>query len=383
MFILLLFLSLEIRSQSFIEIGGHITDKQTKESIPYAHVYLENTSIGTVSNSEGYYILKIDSSQNYKSLIVSCIGYNNAKVNLENNLRDSLNVILSISPTILKEVIVTPGGAVEIIKKAIKRIPNNYSTKPVYLVGFYREVKTALNTGPLYVLEVLLKTYKESYLIASSNKKRKIRMLKSRKKTLEHVGIKFNGGIYSSFGNDIIAKKDKFFSKVITYNLKEITRYNEREVYVITYLSDFSKGYIYVDTKSFAITKLNTVYTKRGIKNRNEQAQNINLEWYNGSVESDYKLFNGKWYLQNIIVKSTAYDKLLLDTISATSEYITTLIDTVKVKPFSKRAKKGGIKYKDPLMDKIYNNDPNFWENYNILAETEELKRFFREESKR
>ena len=56
--LLLLFLIISTSSFSQTTITGNLIDKETNLPIEFATVYLNETSIGTISDSSGYFVLK-------------------------------------------------------------------------------------------------------------------------------------------------------------------------------------------------------------------------------------------------------------------------------------------------------------------------------------
>ncbi len=374
-------------SQTFFQINGQVVDKETQLPVPYTHIYMDSTSIGTVSNQDGYFLLKVDSLYTSNNLSISCIGYKNTNISLSNAINKTLRIVLEPGATVLDEVTVFSKSADEIIKEVIKRIPENYQTYPSYLTGFYRESKSSLNNGFLYVLEVLLKAYKKPYQyeIYKSKPKEHIKMIKARKKINQKIGAKFYGGIHLMFLYDPLSARANLLhdTTIANFKIETIIKYNGRSVYLIAYkpkttvVNITAKGYLYVDTESYALVK-----EEVSVQNELHKNSNNSPRWYEygGSINIHYKQFNNKWYLQSVVSAKRGYDKAISDTVLLTFEYITTKIDTTNVKPFPKKER---LRYRNVLVNKIDNKDPNFWENYNILAETEELKRFFREESKR
>ena len=72
---LILFLfNLNFYAQNNEIIKGKIKDKSTLEPIPFANIYVNNTTIGTQTNELGEFSLKVASIQNVK-LVISSIGY--------------------------------------------------------------------------------------------------------------------------------------------------------------------------------------------------------------------------------------------------------------------------------------------------------------------
>ncbi|PKP35046.1 MAG: hypothetical protein CVU00_04045 [Bacteroidetes bacterium HGW-Bacteroidetes-17] len=67
-------LSSQNNSTQEIDIKGRIIEADTKESIPFAHIFFEGTLNGTTSDINGYFVLKLTDVSN-KPLIVSSVGY--------------------------------------------------------------------------------------------------------------------------------------------------------------------------------------------------------------------------------------------------------------------------------------------------------------------
>jgi len=119
-FLLFLFISINVFSQQVI-LSGKITDDQNR-AIPFASVYIKNTTKGTSANSNGEYVLQLKPGTydvQYKA-----VGYRQESKKLSLNANQSVNVILKIESYQLTDVIVKSGGedpAYAIIRRAIKK----------------------------------------------------------------------------------------------------------------------------------------------------------------------------------------------------------------------------------------------------------------------
>ncbi len=84
---------------------GQITDS-LNNPVPFASIYLNNTTYGASSDNSGTYSLRVDQEGVYE-LVVSCIGFNpkSLKVHADNK-QHVLNIALSVKPVDLKEVVV-------------------------------------------------------------------------------------------------------------------------------------------------------------------------------------------------------------------------------------------------------------------------------------
>jgi hypothetical protein len=103
-------------------VRGKIQDTETGESLSFANVRVLNSSLGTSSNQEGEYEIKL-AAGNYK-LIASYIGYKTDTIyfNLKSDLRN-MDFKLKQTDVTLPEIVIKPGEnpALEIIRKAIER----------------------------------------------------------------------------------------------------------------------------------------------------------------------------------------------------------------------------------------------------------------------
>ena len=114
-------LYVNIFPQTF-SISGKITDKETGLALAYANVRVLNSSLGTASNYDGEYEVKLTLGK-YK-LVTSYIGYktDTISVDLKSDIKNK-NFNLLPTDVTLPEIVVLPGEnpALRIIRKAIER----------------------------------------------------------------------------------------------------------------------------------------------------------------------------------------------------------------------------------------------------------------------
>ena len=72
---IIVFLYLSQLQAQKIELHGQVLDKETKEKVPYAHIYSESQKIGVNSSDNGYYHFVIDKENLNTNIYVSCLGY--------------------------------------------------------------------------------------------------------------------------------------------------------------------------------------------------------------------------------------------------------------------------------------------------------------------
>ena len=128
-----------VRDTTYKVFEGKVIDALTKRPVVFANVYLLNSSTGTVTNSDGEFILKVPASESEKTVGVSYIGYHNVELKLS-ELEPEDNVIkLEPSSVQIKEVIIRTSDPTELIQMAMQRIDENYKVSPEMLIAFYRE----------------------------------------------------------------------------------------------------------------------------------------------------------------------------------------------------------------------------------------------------
>ena len=88
-------------------IQGTVFDEQ-KKPLPGATVYLDGTTISTLTDADGKYYLVVKEKIN-SSLVISYLGYNSVFIAnpFENN---NQNIYLSLKPEALKEVVIVKNG---------------------------------------------------------------------------------------------------------------------------------------------------------------------------------------------------------------------------------------------------------------------------------
>jgi len=91
-------------AQSTVE--GKVLNAATKQPIPGASVYFNNTQIGAATNNNG--VFKISARRLYKDLVVSAVGYQSQVINV-NSGDKSYTVLLSEKTNTLMEVTVSTG----------------------------------------------------------------------------------------------------------------------------------------------------------------------------------------------------------------------------------------------------------------------------------
>jgi hypothetical protein len=158
-------------------ISGRLKDARTGEKISYATVTVPNTGIGTVSNSDGEFILKVDKALQASYFEISHLSYQTKRYEILQASGKENTYYLEIEPVELKEIPVIPDDARALVASALKNIRNNCSEAPNMMTGFYRE-SIMQNRDYISISEAVVDIYKAPYTTLESDQ---VRIFKGRK----------------------------------------------------------------------------------------------------------------------------------------------------------------------------------------------------------
>ena len=180
-------------------VSGVVRDKESRKKLENVAVSLVGTPIGTVTNAEGVFSLKIPHMDTIPQLELSHIGYMNARFSASapegsNNMYATILMIpIALQ---LNEVVAYGNNARRIVEEALERIPNNYPSGESMTSAFYRET---VQKGHRYISisEAMLDVYKTSYRQRTTDRDKvqidKARRLLSQKQS-DTLGVKVVGG---------------------------------------------------------------------------------------------------------------------------------------------------------------------------------------------
>lgn len=180
-------------------VSGVVRDKESRKKLENVAVSLVGTPIGTVTNAEGVFSLKIPHMDTIPQLELSHIGYMNARFSASapegsNNMYATILMIpIALQ---LNEVVAYGNSARRIVEEAMERIPKNYPSGESMTSAFYRET---VQKGHRYISisEAMLDVYKTSYRQRTSDRDKvqidKARRLLSQKQS-DTLGVKVVGG---------------------------------------------------------------------------------------------------------------------------------------------------------------------------------------------
>jgi len=136
----LVFFIANIQSQTVIT--GKVIDTDSKEGLPFATIIVPNTLIGTVTNVDGEFELKLkEAASNIKA---SYIGYSDQTISLKEKSKN-ITIPLSTQTVSLDEIIVSSKTPLQYIIEAVENHPENISTTPFETRGYFSEKTSMVN----------------------------------------------------------------------------------------------------------------------------------------------------------------------------------------------------------------------------------------------
>ena len=252
----------------YLTIVGMVKDKQNKKALENVNVSVHGSNIGTVTNAEGEFALKIKKTETPRELDISHIGYVNTHISLEKETAAMLTVWLTPHSNLLNEVVVFAENPRMIVEKAINKIPLNYSDKRDMLTGFYRET---VQKGRRYIgiSEAVLDVSKTAYTNRNINYD-KVRVEKGRRllsqKASDTLAVKVVGGPNLGVTLDVVKNKGALldFEELNNYEfwMAESMLIDNRMQYVINFrpkvilMYALLYGKLYIDRERLSFTRI-------------------------------------------------------------------------------------------------------------------------------
>lgn len=305
--------SSEAQILNYTEYKGIAVDGITNTPLESVSIKFSNTNLGTITNSEGDFNLKIPEERGITSVTFSLLGYETKTVYLTELSTEGNKIRLKVAVTELSQVNISSFKNAEALVRAVfsKKGENNVS-EPALMTAFYRETikKRKRNVS---LTEAVVYLYKQPY---NTRAKDEIALHKARKSTdyrrLDTVALKLQGGPFSTlyldimkypeyiFTNESISYYDFSFGDPTTINDKPVFVVNFKQKKEITDLRYF--GSLFIDSETLALSS--AIYSLNLSKNKSAAAKlfvkkkprDINVTPLKAAYRIDYREKDGQWY---------------------------------------------------------------------------------------
>jgi len=377
---------------TFFTVNGVIKDSKTKQKITFASISLPGTNIGTVSNSDGEFTLKVLKSLNAAEFEISHLGYVNKKFSVVDNPQGEQTFLIDPYSIELKELVVKPEDPRSLVLQAIGSIQDNYCQDPNLLTGFYRET-IKQRRDYVSISEAIIDIYKAPYNSGYSSDR--VKIFKGRKgtnvKKFDTLTVKLVGGPNISLLLDIVKNPDVLLSKesidYYKYEYLDMVNIDGKMNYVIgfqpvvtlEYPLYFGKIYISKDSKAITMAEFSL-----DLKDEIKAAQSfvkkkpLGLRFIpsNTSYLVTYKEQNGKYYInyvRNEVKFSCDWRKRIFKTTyTVMSEMAVTERKSDNIEKFPM---KESFKQYTVFADKVNEYfDQDYWGEYNTIVPDESIQ---------
>jgi hypothetical protein len=261
-------------AQRAIILKGTVTDFNAT-TLPYVTLTINHKPIGTITNTDGEFELPVTSPSAEDTLVVSMLGYNSYRASLSTiSVVKNLRIRLEEKPILLNEVVVVAKKVEpeEVVRKALKNVQNNSPSYPSMLKAFYRETHEE-NNRTVILVEAALDIYdnKESPIEKVSLKDSRASK-NYRNRALANTAVEKWNLAAGALNNNPVKNRDRFISTRKKFSLDSILYYNDRLIYVISFLTyirrfpNFErKNTLHIDAENFAIYRYGwEEYAKKG-----------------------------------------------------------------------------------------------------------------------
>jgi hypothetical protein len=378
---------------TYITIKGKVKDKETKKEVVFGSVSLVGTNVGTVTNVDGEFTIKIKNSLEAKELIFTHIGYKSKKVLISELKPEDNNILLEPKFINIDEVTVRPEDARRIMELALAKIPENYSKSALNSTGFYRET-IKQRKDYLSISEALVDIYKSGY--TQDFDEDKVKIYKGRKssdvKKADTLAVKLQGGPYISLLFDIAKNPYVLISEEVIglydFTITDIKTIDEKLNYEISFRPRVENsdeplyiGRYYIDVKSLAIS---SVEFSLDLSDPEKMAQmfvkkkpvGLKLTPTNTNYIVSYKERDGKYYFNysrsEVYFKCKWQKKLFNSNYSVMSEMAITDWSSDKAEKFTM---KESLKKTNVFEDEVTAfTDENFWGEYNTIEPDQSIE---------
>ncbi|HEY4877139.1 MAG TPA: carboxypeptidase-like regulatory domain-containing protein, partial [Puia sp.] len=251
-----------VLGQSDQQIHGIVLNN-SNEALPDASIiiYHSGNITGLVANKEGRFI--INSASQFDSLHVSMVGYY-SKTFAKEKIKElsSVEIRLAPAPAELREIVIRPINAIEIVKKAIVKISSNQPQNNFENKVFYREIIKDKNN----YFSVAEAVFKAQYFPSAKNYK--LKLIQGRSK--EDVSYTRLFEDFHPGGGPQVVAENGFITKVPAFlNMKEINKFHYKidsivqldgsSLYHVSFDQNegvkeaLDKGYMLIETDDYAV----------------------------------------------------------------------------------------------------------------------------------
>ena len=367
-------------------VRGVVTDGSSGKTLPAVNIIVPGRNYATVSNADGAFVIKSDAP--IPELVFSCVGYKTLRVQVAGEM---IRARMTPDKYMLDASTIVSGDPYEIVKSAIRRIPQNYSTKPELLKCFYRE--TLQKRGRyISVSEAVARIYKSSYLLIGRADRAAIdksRIIMSQRKR-DTLSVKLMGGPTLAATADVVKYSEILFEDIelglYQMEMAAPEYIGDRVQFVIRFAplweADYAlySGTFYIDREWLSFTRIEM---SMDMSDQGKVVRQLLVQKPRGlrfvpremSFVMTYRPNKGAnrlEYFRSTIRFNCDWKKRMLATSYAV---INETVVTDVIEPAVQISRQEQFRPTDFMTDKASEFlDPDFWKDYNIIEPSESLE---------
>lgn len=372
-------------------VYGKITDSSDGHSLAFASVTHIVSGVSNVSNSEGFFSLKLPMEVLPEDEIrVSFLGYVTATLRVEDFSESSPDkpygiqlppVSFTLDPAVIRSI-----DPLDLLNEAYDKVKENYPSVTTGMTAFYREIIRRQSGRYLALSEAVIDINKASYTSFQSDR---ARIFKGRASTdyraADSILIRFRGGVVAALDMDNVKNP---FAGVWLREVERHYRFAMGEpvlrdglfFYVVTFTQiDGSEeilysGRLYIESGSLAIGRIEL---SLNVKGREEKAAGImvvkrppDTRFYitKADYAVNYKRFGDTWHydysLMRINLSSRKGKSFFRNNYVITGEMAVTAHNEAPARIGADER----LRFKDFLSEKVGDfRDDDFWGDYNVI----------------
>ncbi len=346
-----------------------------------------------MSNEEGRFIFKIPTDYKRDSIYITHVGYKPVTILVKSS--DTVESIIKLieQTQVLSEITIKTINPLDLIKRAIAKIPENYSSAPYVLNGFYR-MTGKKEKSIIDISEVVFDSYNENY--SRKNKQFKVVRARLDKDLTAFGGMEgidmgekpenmMEDDIVSNVGNSDLLSAGGQKDHVFTY--KGIMNFEGQDAYVIAFdqkdeiKKSLNKGQIYINTDNLAFLQFTIYKSPKGLKywgfNFGQRMilklSDLHIQRLQDSGYVTYRKYGDKYYLSHIygtgkwhIVGGRKHFEL--NPLRLKYNCLITGIDTTAPQPFNKEEVQHNSRFMENSSPDINTDSTDaFWADYNLI----------------
>lgn len=373
-----------------LTLAGKVNDALSGEPLPYVSIAVKKSPIGTITNQEGEFILKLPEVLRNDSVVFSFVGYL-PQAKAVKDLNTEVSVQLRSTSVRLREIKVKAVSVEALLDEVRNRISENYPVSNGLQTGFYRETIKQDNEY-ISVSEAVLEILKAPYFLDFRDDR--VRLIKARKspdvRPFHWVNFKLQGGPYTITKLDAVKTMetfiDKEFQHLYRYNITDVIRYMERPVFVVSFkpVKNISfplfRGEMYIDRQNYAIVFAQFSLDNYGLDMAGEslirkKPRGFKVKPLNVDYQVSYAFHNERWNLNSakavVVFRVRSREERVNSVFESVSELLVTDIKNTDLKRFPGKEL---ITINDIFTEMTVNYDENFWGNYNIVKPDDDLR---------